>query len=42
MAGSSWTVLHAVVDPDGALLLEMGGVRQRIVSGEVSVRPVRE
>lgn len=29
------------VDPDGALLLEMNGVRRRIVSGEVSVRPIR-
>jgi BirA family biotin operon repressor/biotin-[acetyl-CoA-carboxylase] ligase len=26
------------VDPDGALLLEMGGARRRILSGEVSVR----
>jgi BirA family biotin operon repressor/biotin-[acetyl-CoA-carboxylase] ligase len=29
------------VDGDGALLLESGGRRQRILSGEVSVRPVR-
>jgi BirA family biotin operon repressor/biotin-[acetyl-CoA-carboxylase] ligase len=29
------------VDGDGALLLEAGGHRQRILSGEVSVRPVR-
>jgi BirA family biotin operon repressor/biotin-[acetyl-CoA-carboxylase] ligase len=29
------------VDGDGALLLEAGGRRQRILSGEVSVRPVR-
>ncbi|HEU5468291.1 MAG TPA: biotin--[acetyl-CoA-carboxylase] ligase [Steroidobacteraceae bacterium] len=29
------------VDGDGALLLESDGVRRRIVSGEVSVRPVR-
>ena len=29
------------VDGDGALLLESGGVRRRIVSGEVSLRPVR-
>ncbi|HEU4517543.1 MAG TPA: biotin--[acetyl-CoA-carboxylase] ligase [Steroidobacteraceae bacterium] len=29
------------VDGDGALLLEVGGHRQRILSGEVSVRPVR-
>ncbi|MEX2149003.1 MAG: biotin--[acetyl-CoA-carboxylase] ligase [Steroidobacteraceae bacterium] len=27
------------VDPDGALLLDTGGVRRRILSGEVSVRP---
>jgi biotin-(acetyl-CoA carboxylase) ligase len=26
------------VDPDGALLLETGGARRRILSGEVSVR----
>lgn len=29
------------VDGDGALLLEVGGARRRILSGEVSVRPVR-
>lgn len=29
------------VDADGALLLEAGGGRRRIISGEVSVRPVR-
>jgi BirA family biotin operon repressor/biotin-[acetyl-CoA-carboxylase] ligase len=29
------------VDDDGALLLEIGGARRRILSGEVSVRPVR-
>jgi BirA family transcriptional regulator, biotin operon repressor / biotin---[acetyl-CoA-carboxylase] ligase len=29
------------VDADGALLLEVGGARRRILSGEVSVRPVR-
>ncbi len=29
------------VDGDGALLLEIGGDRRRILSGEVSVRPVR-
>ena len=29
------------VDADGALLLEVDGVPRRIVSGEVSVRPVR-
>jgi BirA family biotin operon repressor/biotin-[acetyl-CoA-carboxylase] ligase len=29
------------VDADGALLLDVAGARQRIVSGEVSVRPVR-
>jgi BirA family biotin operon repressor/biotin-[acetyl-CoA-carboxylase] ligase len=29
------------VDGDGALLLEVGGTRRRILSGEVSVRPVR-
>ena len=29
------------VDADGALLLEVGGGRRRILSGEVSVRPVR-
>jgi BirA family biotin operon repressor/biotin-[acetyl-CoA-carboxylase] ligase len=28
------------VDPDGALLLETGGARRRILSGEVSVRPI--
>jgi BirA family biotin operon repressor/biotin-[acetyl-CoA-carboxylase] ligase len=28
------------VDPDGALVLETGGARRRILSGEVSVRPV--
>lgn len=29
------------VDADGALLLDAGGVRRRILSGEVSVRPVQ-
>jgi BirA family biotin operon repressor/biotin-[acetyl-CoA-carboxylase] ligase len=29
------------VDGDGALLLDVSGGRQRILSGEVSVRPVR-
>ena len=29
------------VDGDGALLLEVGGARRRILSGEVSIRPVR-
>jgi biotin-(acetyl-CoA carboxylase) ligase len=29
------------VDGDGALLLEVEGVARRIVSGEVSVRPVQ-
>ena len=29
------------VDGDGALLLEIDGARRRILSGEVSVRPVR-
>jgi BirA family biotin operon repressor/biotin-[acetyl-CoA-carboxylase] ligase len=29
------------VDGDGALLLEVGGHRRRVLSGEVSVRPVR-
>jgi BirA family biotin operon repressor/biotin-[acetyl-CoA-carboxylase] ligase len=29
------------VDPDGALLVETGGVRRRVLSGDVTVRPVR-
>lgn len=29
------------VDTDGALLLDAGGVRRRILSGEVSIRPVQ-
>ncbi len=33
--------LASGVDVDGALLLEIGGARRRIHSGEVSVRPVR-
>jgi len=30
------------VDTDGALLLETGGARRRVISGEVSVRPLRK
>lgn len=50
LAGRTVAVLHGGqvlegrargVDGDGALLLEIDGVRRRIVSGEVSVRPVR-
>lgn len=50
LAGRAVRVLHGGqqieglargVDADGALLLESGGARRRIVSGEVSVRPVR-
>jgi BirA family biotin operon repressor/biotin-[acetyl-CoA-carboxylase] ligase len=50
LAGRPVTVLQAGqrleglargVDADGALLLEVEGVPRRIVSGEVSVRPVR-
>ena len=50
LAGQAVRVLHGGqqldglargVDPNGALLLEMEGVRRRIVSGEVSVRPIR-
>jgi BirA family biotin operon repressor/biotin-[acetyl-CoA-carboxylase] ligase len=50
LAGRSVAVLQAGqalegrargVDDDGALLLEIDGVPRRIVSGEVSVRPVR-
>jgi len=39
-----WVTLEGLargVDGDGALLLEVGGARRRILSGEVSVRPVR-
>jgi BirA family biotin operon repressor/biotin-[acetyl-CoA-carboxylase] ligase len=51
LAGRPVTVLHGGeslegvargVDADGALLLEASGVRRRIVSGEVSVRPRRK
>jgi BirA family biotin operon repressor/biotin-[acetyl-CoA-carboxylase] ligase len=51
LAGRPVTVLHGGetlegvargVDADGALLLEAGGARRRIVSGEVSVRPRRK
>ena len=51
LAGRPVTVLHGGetlegvaqgVDSDGALLLEAGGARRRIVSGEVSVRPRRK
>ncbi len=50
LAGRAVRVLHGGqqleglargVDADGALLLESGDARRRIVSGEVSVRPVR-
>ena len=50
LAGRAIVVLHGGqtlegrargVDGDGALLLEIDGVPRRIVSGEVSVRPVR-
>jgi BirA family biotin operon repressor/biotin-[acetyl-CoA-carboxylase] ligase len=50
LAGRQVAVLHGGqslegracgVDGDGALLLEVDGVPRRIVSGEVSVRPVR-
>lgn len=50
LAGRPVAVLHggqtlegraSGVDADGALLLEVDGVPRRIVSGEVSVRPVR-
>jgi BirA family biotin operon repressor/biotin-[acetyl-CoA-carboxylase] ligase len=50
LAGRTVEVLHGGkvlagracgVDDDGALLLEIDGVASRIVSGEVSVRPVR-
>lgn len=50
LAGRAVRVLHGGqqleglargVDADGALLLESGGARRRIVSGEVSVRPVQ-
>ncbi len=50
LAGRTVAVLHGGqklegcargVDDDGALLLEIDGVPRRIVSGEVSVRPVR-
>ena len=50
LAGRTVAVLHGGqklegfargVDEDGALLLEVDGVPRRIVSGEVSVRPVR-
>jgi BirA family biotin operon repressor/biotin-[acetyl-CoA-carboxylase] ligase len=39
--GQALDGLACGVDGDGALLLESGGRRQRILSGEVSVRPVR-
>jgi len=39
--GEPWTGLARGVDGDGALLLEVDGARRRILSGEVSVRPVR-
>jgi len=39
--GQSLDGLARGVDPDGALLLDIDGARRRIVSGEVSVRPVR-
>lgn len=50
LAGRAVSVLHGGqslegiargVDADGALLLEQGGTRRRILSGEVSVRPAR-
>jgi len=50
LAGRTVAVMHGGqmlegcahgVDDDGALLLEVDGVPRRIVSGEVSVRPVR-
>jgi BirA family biotin operon repressor/biotin-[acetyl-CoA-carboxylase] ligase len=50
LAGRAVRVLHGGqqldglargVDPGKPLLLEMEGVRRRIVSGEVSVRPIR-
>lgn len=50
LAGKPVAVLHGGrsyegraqgVDADGALLIEVDGVARRIVSGEVSVRPVR-
>ena len=50
LAGRTVAVLHggqtldglrAAWTSDGALLLEVDGVPRRIVSGEVSVRPVR-
>jgi BirA family biotin operon repressor/biotin-[acetyl-CoA-carboxylase] ligase len=39
--GQSLEGLARGVDGDGALLLEVDGARRRILSGEVSVRPVR-
>ena len=39
--GEPLTGLARGVDGDGALLLEVDGARRRILSGEVSVRPVR-
>ena len=39
--GQQFEGLARGVDADGALLLEADGARRRIVSGEVSVRPVR-
>jgi BirA family biotin operon repressor/biotin-[acetyl-CoA-carboxylase] ligase len=39
--GQPLTGLARGVDGDGALLLEVDGARRRILSGEVSVRPVR-
>jgi BirA family transcriptional regulator, biotin operon repressor / biotin---[acetyl-CoA-carboxylase] ligase len=40
-AGAPLDGVACGVDTDGALLLDVGGARQRVVSGEVSVRPVR-
>jgi BirA family transcriptional regulator, biotin operon repressor / biotin---[acetyl-CoA-carboxylase] ligase len=39
LGGDTFDGLARGVDEDGALLLETGGSRRRIVSGEVSVRP---